>query len=227
MLVLNIFVFVPFGVYQGNLEEFEVGFLQMLQGNWQILVALWFVLLVPLVLPAKIARTYAVLIFALACFTWLQSTLLMWDYGVFDGRGLSFEPFQRYGILDLVVLIALLLAAVRYTSRIAPIVNTVAVIFIAGQFGLMLVHAKDREGLWSREPVRLEIPEAMGSLSRQDNIFHFVFDSAQSDVFLELVDAANLREEFGGFTLFLDNAAVAQALTVSGAMTSILDIAPT
>jgi hypothetical protein len=210
MLVLNIFVFVPFGVYQGNLEEFEVGFLQMLLSHWNILVVVWLVLLTPLVLPVKIARLYGVLIFALACFTWLQSALLMWEYGVFDGRGLNFAPFQQFGMLDLAVLVVFLLGALIYSSRIIPVINTVAAIFIIGQFGLMLNDAKDREGIWNREPVRLEIPEAIGALSRENNIFHFVFDSAQSDVFLELVDEANLRDTFAGFTLFLENAAVAQ-----------------
>ena len=209
MLVLNIFVFVPFGIYQGNLDEFEIGFVQMLLSHWEMIILSWLVLLSPLVSASRFVRIYGVLIFVLACFTWLQSTLLMWDYGVFDGRGMNFQPFHMFGGLDLLILFILVLGAFRFAPRIEPLVNTIAWVFIVGQLGLMWNNATGREDIWERALPRLEIPQAFGSLSREQNIFHFIFDSAQSDVFLELIDEADLREEFGGFTLFVENAAVA------------------
>jgi hypothetical protein len=37
MLVANIFVFVPFEIYQSNTGEFEVGYLQMLVRHWGLI----------------------------------------------------------------------------------------------------------------------------------------------------------------------------------------------
>jgi hypothetical protein len=45
------------------------------------------------------------------------------------------------------------------------------------------------------------------------NVVHVLFDSFQTDVFLELVEEEELESEFGGFTLFLENSAVALSTT--------------
>jgi hypothetical protein len=73
----------------------------------------------------------------------------------------------------------------------------------------MLYNATGRENIWVRPLVRLEIPEAFTALSRQQNIIHIILDSAQSDVFLDLIDEPGLRGNFSGFTLYKENAAVA------------------
>jgi hypothetical protein len=69
--------------------------------------------------------------------------------------------------------------------------------------------AGERDNIWIRDLPNLEIPKALGTISRNQNIFHIILDSAQSDVFLELLDEAGLRDEFSGFKLFAENAAVA------------------
>jgi hypothetical protein len=209
MLVANIFVFVPFEIYQSNTSEFEVGYLQMLVRHWDLIALSLLVLLLPILLPRKIARTWGVMVFVLACFTWLQSTAMMWDYGVFDGRGLTFDSFHGLGVLDLIILSALIVGALVFTDRIEASVIIISWVFIASQLGLMFSIAGERDNIWIRDLPDLEIPKALGTISRNQNIFHIILDSAQSDVFLELLDEAGLRDEFSGFKLFAENAAVA------------------
>lgn len=209
MLLANVFIFVPFSIYLGNIDEFEAGFLQILGGYPEFIALAGLALLLPPLIFRRHSRYYATMLFVLALFTWLQSTLLMWDYGVLDGRGMTFEPFHFFGILDLIILAALALAAFFFAARIAPIIIPASWFFILSQLILMLTTATGRTDIWIRNLPQLEIPETVGALSSQQNIFHFILDSAQSDVFLELVDEAGLRNQFKGFTLFLENAAVA------------------
>ena len=75
----------------------------------------------------------------------------MWDYGVFDGRGMNFSPFHAFGGLDLLILFLLVMGAFLFAPRIEPLVNTIAWIFIVGQLGLLFSSAMGRENIWERE----------------------------------------------------------------------------
>lgn len=209
MLVFSLFLVIPFNLYLGNIEEFEAGFLQLLQSYWYWGAIAWLVLMLPVILNVRFIRTYSALIFMLACYTWLQSEVLIWDYGVRDGRGMDFQPFTAYGVLDLCVLAGFLVAAVKYSHTIAKAINTIAWIFILGQSLVLWSNSTEHEESLVRTFPSTELPAAFSKLSQQSNIFHIILDSAQSDVFIELIDEANLRSAFDGFTLFLDNAAVA------------------
>ncbi len=209
MLFANLFIFVPFEIYHSNTEEFEIGYLQMLFSHWILIALPLLVILFPLLLPRRIARAWGVVIFVLACFTWLQSTVMVWDYGVFDGRGLAFDAFHHLGVLDLILLGALMISAAIFTRKIEAAVIIISWVFIASQLLLMFSIAGTKNNFWIRDFPTLEIPRSLGTISRNQNIFHIVLDSAQSDVFLELVDEAGLRNDFSGFTLFVENAAVA------------------
>ena len=77
MLFANLFIFVPFEIYQSNTEEFEIGYLQILFSHWILIALPLLVILFPMLLPRRVARAWGVVIFVLACFTWLQSTVMM------------------------------------------------------------------------------------------------------------------------------------------------------
>lgn len=207
ILVANIFLFVPFDVYLGNTVEFEAGFGQMLANGWRIPLLTWFLLMVPAIVNSRLVRTYAAIIFVLACFTWLQSSLLIWNYGVFDGRGLDFQSYHFFGVLDLLILVALLVIAVFFTARITPLIIIVSSIFLIGQLVIIVNGSNGSTELWKRDLPDTSIPTGFSIASRENNIFHIILDSAQSDIFLELVEEADLRPIFDGFTQFFDNAA--------------------
>ena len=143
MLFANLFIFVPFEIYHSNTEEFEIGYLQMLFSHWILIALPLLVILFPLLLPRRIARAWAVVIFMLACFTWLQSTAMMCDYGVFDGRGLAFDAFHHLGVLDLVLLAALMISAAIFTrdwlqprTRITEILGEAGCLSVNSEFYL-------------------------------------------------------------------------------------------
>ena len=78
---------VPALLYAGNINEFGSPLLALLAPTWlpALAVALVFALL-SAVLPARLHLRLMVLVAALCLLVWLQGTMLLWEYGVFDGR---------------------------------------------------------------------------------------------------------------------------------------------
>jgi len=211
LFIANVFVFATFSIYLANPEEFEAGYIEMLASQWQIFALILLLLLVPgLISSRRFAEKYISLIFVLGVLTWVQANFLLWDYGVFDGRAFSWDQFDIYGWLDLALWAGLLGMAIRYANRILPLVTFVSWVLLAGQTVYLSSMAPNLEGFLKKDHVYANsLPEAFLDLSAKQNIVHFILDSFQTDIFLQLIDEDDLYEEFSGFTLFYDNAGIA------------------
>ena len=206
----NIFLFASFSVYSGSPEEFEVGYVDML-GSQQWGFALIFLLLLLPGLSSNrgFVNRYVSFVFMLGVLSWLQANFLLWDYGVFDGRATSWDQYNIYGWFDTALWLGLLFASIRFAGHILPFVNFLSWILIVGQAVLMFNVAGNEEGLPDKEHVNARsLPEAFFDMSSKQNIVHFVLDSFQTDVFLQLIEENDLYEDFSGFTLFYDNAGI-------------------
>jgi len=208
LLVANVSLFAPYVVYRSNPEEFEVGFIDMLGQMLWLDIGILTVILLPGMLVSTALRARLIgAVFALGLLTWLQSSVLLWDYGVFDGREVDWSGMDWLGWLDIAIWSVALVAAIRFSAKLLPAVNTTVWVLIVGQLIVLIVERPSVPGYWQRTPV-LSWPEALGDLSADHNIFHFILDSFQSDVFLELVEEQGAAGDFNGFTLFYENAGV-------------------
>jgi len=89
-LAANIFLFVPFTLYVGNLDGFVAPFSTILSLYFRPAIFLIGVLgLVGAVLPTSSFRCYLVLLAVVSLLFWVQGDILVWDYGVLDGRGIE------------------------------------------------------------------------------------------------------------------------------------------
>ena len=210
LVFANVFLFATFSVYSSSPEEFEVSYIDMLGSQWWSLVLVFLLLLLPgLVLNRTSAGKYVSLLFVVGVLTWFQAGFLLWDYGVFDGRDFSWDQFDTYGWLDIALWLGLILASIRFAGRILPLVVMVSWILLAGQAVLVYKQAENAEGELKKDHVySYELPGAFLDLSSKQNIIHFVLDSFQTDIFLQLIEENDLHGEFSGFTLFYENAAV-------------------
>ncbi len=217
LLLCNIFVFGTFAVYAGSPKEFEVGYLEMLAYQKWWLLALMVLLLLPaLAHKRNFKRRYVVLIFVLGVLTWVQANFLLWDYGVFDGRDTAWSRFDVYGWLDIILWLGCTAAAIRFTNRIYPLVKVLSWILIAGQAVLMAGQAPDTAGFLKKNyTYSNSLPAPFLELSRKRNVIHFILDSFQTDIFLQLLDEGDAYRDFSGFTVFRDNAAAAPTTSLA------------
>ena len=121
MLVATLFVFTPFTLYVGNLDEFTVPF-GTIAGHYLpfALVLAGVAGLVGMLLPAGMYARFAALLAVVGILAWLQGNVLVWDYGLLDGRSIDWtiEPWRGWLDLSLwVVGVAGALFAARAMGR--------------------------------------------------------------------------------------------------------------
>ncbi len=217
LLGANLFLFGTLAVYVGNVSEFDHDFLSL---SGPIIIALSVFLASGVVAAlflseAKYTRIASVVL-ALGVLTWIQGSVLVGDYGVFDARGLDLEPFSLWGWVDLALWAVVLAGAWRYSRAVARHAAFISLLLIGMQAVYALVEALPvGDKLWAREGPRPTIPEGILDYSVSRNVVHILFDGFQTDIFTEIVEEDSLEDELDGFWCFVDNMAVSQFTSFS------------
>ena len=132
---------------------------------------------------------------------WFQSTVLVWPYGVLDGRPIDWAAHRHHGLIDATVWCLVLAGAAiasRFVSRIA-VRASVAFILIQA-IGVSIQAARSPER-WI-DHVAFDDSERF-SFSHDRNVVILVLDTFQSDLFQELLDEdPGIARRFRGFTYF-------------------------
>ena len=102
--MLTICVFTPLVIYAGNSGEFAASYFDFLRAilPYAALIAGGFALLGALLNGVPYRRCLAV-VAALGLLIWLQGHILVWDYGVLDGRDIDWFADAWRGVLDLAI----------------------------------------------------------------------------------------------------------------------------
>ncbi len=208
----NLFVFGTFTVFHGNVSEFEVGYLDLLSVfALRFLILIAALLFLGMLCPSRVLDGYASALFGFGVLLWVQGSFLMGNYGVFDGRGLTWEHSRLPGWVDASIWIFVLAAAVRFSTQIAGLVPSMSGLVLALQLTLMLVlGGTSREEVWVKETIpQGRLPAELLRYSSSQNIIHVVLDSFQTDVFKELIVEEGFESDLEGFVLFRENVGVA------------------
>ena len=210
--VLTICVFAPLALYAGNSGEFAGSYYDFLREI--MLYAAIFVTafgLLGSLLVGPLFRRYIAVVAALGLLVWLQGNILVWDYGVLDGRDINWFADAWRGVLDLAIWCIVLFVAFIDYERF----GRVLVLGAVAAFGIQCVAAattlvSDASTLQAQLHIDSDTiaGEAITRFSRQQNVVHIVMDGFQSDLFSEIIDDpanADLKQQLQGFTLFRDN----------------------
>ena len=87
LIILNLFLYGPFEIYRGNMNEFTIPLITALK--LYILPAVIFYLILStlgLLFPEMYFKKYVALLLSMSILIWLQGNILLWDYGLADGR---------------------------------------------------------------------------------------------------------------------------------------------
>ncbi len=211
LFAANLFVFGGFRVYQGNADEFDFGFIEIL-GVYilPLCITIGISLVVGLLVSRKKINKYISLLFALGVLFWFQASFLVWDYGVFDARGINWENFSWQGWLDLSIWLLLLIGAIIFSPQVSKISAPGSWGFIILQLIVVFsISITSEKNLWIKEyDLQNRTPEKLLEYSSSQNIVHIILDSFQTDVFLDLVEEEGLEKDLDGFILFEENMTV-------------------
>ncbi len=207
-LVLNIFLFLPVAVYQGNVEEFSVSLKSiLLQLLMPAVILLAVFAAVGFVLRPYARRRMASVLFAAAVLTWIQGNLLVWRYGVFSGKDIEWGKFVTAGWVDSPLWAGGLALAVIFWKPISRIAVFGSVVFISLQIvsGVFTgVRNPDAWKAYAKEAQERVPPPGIFAFSSKRNFIQIVLDGFQSDFFREFY--AENPDKYGraldGFTWF-------------------------
>jgi hypothetical protein len=206
LIGLSLCLFGPYTIYSGNEAEFTATF-------WTLVRPLLFVggvltlvlVLIGLLLPSRLFRAYAALLFGLGIVLWIQANFLVADYGSFTGAPIDWtvESWRNpYEIGVWLTVPGLCIAAATYVIRVAPFASTVLVALQTVALTASAVNADPRT-----QPEWNGPADTMFELSRSRNVIHLVLDSFQSDLFGDILDENRqaLDRSFSGAVFFANH----------------------
>lgn len=205
---LLVFLLLPASLYLGNLPDFSAAPAPI--ARVLLIPALLLVVLVMLGLRASRRPDHALpcaLLAASTLLAWVQSYLLVWNYGLLDGDSIDWAAEAWRGWVDLPLWIAGLAAATVFHRRLERPLATAAFAVVALQAVAVL-----GDGYARREALALKTTghhasdiAAMGRFSPERNVLHIVLDSFQADVFRDLVTGPGgdaIQAALPGFTFY-------------------------
>ena len=208
-LVANIFVFVPFTIFLGNTGEFTSSIWSIIR----LLTIPGFSLLIVLIsigwlFPAKLKDRYTVLLASLGLLVWFQSNVLLWDYGILDGRSIDWAIDTWRGWIDSVIwLVVLVISNIFYLQVRKNLTLCVLVLFFIQtvHIGYIGVVKFDLLRGTARISAQDESLNNIYKFSSEQNVVHLMLDGFQADVFSDLIKQdAQYKSSLTGFTFFED-----------------------
>ena len=211
VLLAHIFLFTPFTIYLGNTEEFSSSIWVVLRLlSIPALSLLIILVIVGWFFPARIKHHYAVVVAILGILVWFQGNVLVWDYGLIDGRSIDWSVVQWKGWVDLSIWCVVLTLGSIFHKRIGKEILQIALIIFAiqvAQFGYLVSTNKDV--VFGSSDVSSAPPsQALNEIhkfSSKHNIVHLMLDGFQTDVFSDLLkQLPQFNSTFNGFTFYAD-----------------------
>ncbi|WP_220337106.1 hypothetical protein [Wenzhouxiangella sp. 15181] len=143
---------------------------------------------------------------------WIQSQLLVWDYGGLTGASIDWRGSSWRGLVDAVIWIAVVLTVFLLRSRIRSNLFRLATAIALLQFVVSLYSITGDILSRSNSLSKDKGLESIREFSQDQNVIHLIIDGFQSDILEELLEnepyGSRYAEKFQGFTFFRENISV-------------------
>jgi hypothetical protein len=166
-------------------------------------------------LPSNIFQRYASVVAISGVLIWVQAYLLVWDYGVLDGRAIDWSAGAWRGWADILLWSTGLLLALLGSAKIHSWIIRLALILVFLQLASALFYWYQFSAELSEKAAirHANVPkQELFEFSQQGNVLHIIADGFQSDIFEELVNenlqSGRIVDALDGFTFFPDNLGV-------------------
>ena len=216
LLPFQLLLFGPHTVYSNNQEEFSASFSSIVVQLVPAMAAVAGLLaLIGILLPAKAFRYYVAGLVGVGIALWIQGNLIVGDYGALNGTDIDWSSHAWRNRYEPLLWVALPAAAVVFAAKLFSVAVFASRVLIALQLALLAVTSAQADpetrAKWQGAP------DTIFEVSSKQNVFHFVLDGFQSDVFLDIVEAerAEMDRRFQGFTFFANHAGAFPTTIVS------------
>ncbi len=203
---LTLFVFGPGTVYLTNTVEFTNSYVELLLAG--LVLALAFALVFRLLFLAlqavgpRFLEKGLALLFSLGFLAWLQGNFLLWNYGPLDGRLIDWPLLKTRGLIDGGIWIAVLVAALVFSSFVTRIARRLCLLLLLLQlgYGAILFFKQPETPSFQRYTVDIRNKFVF---SGNRNLIMVILDSFQTDVFNEIIrENPGMAGDLDGFTYY-------------------------
>jgi hypothetical protein len=222
LVTLSLFLFLPFTIYRGNIDEFVVSLPLLLASLFfPALLLLLLLLIVAVLAPGRAYRYWLSLLIALGVLIWIEGSLINWDYGDLDGLNIDWTLYRSRALIDISIWVAVTLLSLINAKKIQKKAALLAVVLIVIQFTSMGLQSIQTKEVWSK---RFEshgedrkAPDEILKFSKTKNVIHVILDQFQSDIFHKIIndDPKRYYTALDGFTFFPEATSSAANTTIS------------
>jgi len=213
LVATNVCLVGSFEIFSSNHSEFDVVFRDLLPGLLVACLGISTILtLAVFLVPKRLRHRFVAIFLILGVLLWIEGSFLRWGYGELDGTSIDWAAFSWQGWVDASIWIILLVVAFRFSKNISRHTLFIALTLMILQSGLLVVRVVNGEGETTpsgpgnkKEKRSKIVPQSMCLLSNSRNVFHFIMDAFQTEVFTELVEEEKLTELLDGFVVYKGN----------------------
>jgi len=200
----TLFFFGPALLYFTNILEYSSSFSDI--APFLVILSLTVSLLMTLgliFLKHSIYQRALSFVFFISLLLWFQGNILVWQYGLLDGRDIDWSSKRMYGLIDSGIWIVLIIASFIVAPYIRKMVPRASVSLLVIQLVstlFLVIRAPDASAVHRKTPVN---EEAIFEFSSEKNVVILLLDSFQTDVFQEIINKdPYYRKMFDGFTYY-------------------------
>lgn len=207
-IVINLFLYEPFTLYQGNINEFNVSFPTILSSFlFPGLILVVILSAIGFLLSKELYRRYVSILCVIGFLVFLQGNVIVWKYGVLDGQGIDWSKNTWRGWVDGTLWAVFFIMAYVFNKQISKIAALACASMLLLQIALLGFMSIQNPVVWEgreKEMESISPPKEIFELSSRQNIIHVLLDGFQSDIFKEIIseDPDYYYAELEGFTFF-------------------------
>lgn len=206
LFALTLFLFGPLQIYLPNSEMFSYMLDKVL---WKALpLSLLIGVMVTLLLvflPEKYAlrAKTTTLMLGISLLLWLQGNIILWNYGVLDGRDIPWKKLLFRGIIDGLIWFLVLLFILLKWQKLYQQIRPIAVFMLSMQLLFALFLLWQNPTALSAKRFTMLDENVRYHFSSQKNVFIIIVDGFQGDLFWEITEEnPDFKKTFAGFTYY-------------------------
>lgn len=209
IVLLQVFVFSPSSIWTHNQFNFDSSYSDSLKIVFIIVFAILVVsLLITLISPRVVQKLLFPFFVLLSVLVFIQQNVLVWNYGILDGKSLKFSANDFLGYIDTGIWIFAFVffilkrnLFIKYAGTILTFSCTVAIsVFVISLYSYDFNNNKNSASFTEDKKF---------VFSKEKNILVFVLDGFQSDLFWQIIEnEPSIQEDLRGFTFYPNTTAV-------------------
>ncbi len=215
IFAVQISILFPMTLYLTNISEMEVSIGPVLHNCTIVflVLALLFSITNRLITPKLKNFHLCLLCIGIIC-SWVQFSLIAWDYGVFDGRSFELQDDYWKGLIDLSIWLTIAAGILKLSKQHLNKFSYICTAIFVMQTGSICVKYLTQydDDLLKQEFGDQEQLANIYRFSPEKNVIHILVDGLQSDILEHVLKYEPLKDRyentFTGFTLYSENLGV-------------------